>query len=371
VSSPTRFGRALDTALSTSLAHRHGWQARAGGRKPMTEIPKRDGGKRIIHNFGKDTEVGKDAKVVAQILKPILEREAQRRFLNGGVLWSPKASVWHCMEQHAENPASQTFSADIKSAFWQVRQRTVYRLLRQIGMGQHMAALISRQMCDDIPGLQGKRLLMGHPLAPVTLALWGATVARKAHRFLRLLGAVVTWYVDNISVSWQKRKASEEEVRKALSHSGLRMNAPPGGLELNPGTLMEVFARTPITWKRSKTSNRAWSSWLGRELGLVKADRQARHARLQPHNRSDGTRKALKALIRAAYTLRTSPSFSWKIPIQVMRIALGRLNWYTMTSPLYRVQIRTRYTSRNRSGAVSVAGGTAGGSTSQPKGVRP
>jgi hypothetical protein len=311
--------------------------------------------------------VGRDAEVVAKVLKPILEREATRRFANGGVIWSPRTSVWLCMEAHAENPASQTLSADIKSAFWQVRQSTVYRLLRQVGLGQHMAALISRQMCDDIPGLKGKRLLMGHPLAPVTLALWVASVARKAHRFLRILGAEISWYADNITVSWQRRKPSEEEVSKAASQSGVRINAPPGGLELNPGTLMAVFANTPIVWKRDK-ANKAWSSWTGRELGLVKIERRARRARLQPHNRSDGTRKALKATLRAIHYLKNLPPISWSVPVKVLRIATGRLNWYTMTSPLFRVNIKTRNASRNRSGAVNVPVRVAGGSL-QPKGA--
>jgi len=359
--------KSLVTALSTSLAHRVGWQARAGAHKPTREIPKRDGGKRLIHVFGDKTEVGRDAKIVAEVLKPILEQEAIRRFANGGVIWSPNASVWLCMEAHAENPASQTLSADIKSAFWQVRQNTVYKLLRQIGLGQHMAALISRQMCDDIPGLKGKRLLMGHPLAPVTLALWVATVARKAHRFLKMVGAEISWYVDNITVSWQHRKPSREEVSRAASQSGIRINAPPGGLELNPGTLMAIFANTPIVWKRSK-ANKAWSSWSGRELGLVRIEHRTRHAKLQPHNRSEGTRKAVKAVLRAIYYLRNLPPTSWNVPVKVLRIATGRLNWYTTTSPLFRVNITTRNASRNRGGAVNVPVRVAGG-TLQPKGA--
>jgi hypothetical protein len=365
-SNPLR--KSLDMALSTSLAHRVGWQARAGAHKPTKEIPKRDGGKRLIHVFGDKTEVGQDAEVVAKVLKPILEREAIRRFANGGVIWSPKSSVWLCMEAHAENPEKNTLSADIKSAFWQVRQSVVYRLLRQIGLGQHMAALISRQMCDDIPGHPGKRLLMGHPLAPVTLAIWVATFARKAHRFLRLLGAEITWYVDNVTVSWRKRKPTEEEVSRAASQSGFTLNIPPGGLELNPGTLMAAFARTPIVFKRHKTSNRAWSSWTGRELGLVRIRHKPRHVRVQPHRRSDGIRKATKATLQAMAYIQNLPTISWSVPIKALRIALGRLNWYTMTSPLFRVNIKARNASRNRGGAVNVPVRVAGGAL-QPKGA--
>ena len=363
-STPLR--NSLNTALSTSLAHRVGWQARAGAHKPTKEIPKRDGGKRLIHIFGDKTEVGRDAEVVAKVLKPTLEREAIRRFANGGVIWSPKASVWLSMEAHAENPEKHTLSADIKSAFWQVRQNVVYRLLRQIGLGQHMAALISRQMCDDIPGHPGKRLLMGHPLAPVMLAIWVATFARKAHRFLRLLGAEITWYVDNVTVSWRERKTSEEEVSRATSQSGITAKSPPSGLELNPGTLMMAFAHTPIVWKRHKVSNRAWSSWSGRELGLVRIGHKPQQAKAQPHRRSDGTRKALKLLMKSLAMAQRISSQSRGYALKAMSVALGRLNWYTATSPLNRVRIRTRYASRNRSGAVQVPVRAAGGAL-QPK----
>jgi hypothetical protein len=224
-----------------------------------------------------------------------------------------------------------------------------------------MAALISRQMCDDIPGHPGKRLLMGHPLAPVTLAIWVATFARKAHRFLRLLGAEITWYVDNVTVSWRKRKPTEEEVSRAASQTGFTLNIPPGGLELNPGTLMAVFARTPIVFKRHKTSNRAWSSWTGRELGLVRVRHKPRHVRVQPHRRSDGIRKAIKATLRAMTYIQNLPTISWSVPIKALRIALGRLNWYTMTSPLFRVNVKARNASRNRGGAVNVPARAAGG----------
>jgi hypothetical protein len=353
----------------------------------MASIPKPDGGIRIIHVFGKGTDVGQDAQVVAKVLKPVLEAEAIRRFANCGVIWHPSQTVWHCMEAHLGAPGGQTLSADIKTAFWRVRQNAVYRILRSCGLGQRMAALVSRQMCDVVPGMEGRRLLMGHPLAPVMLALWVATVARKEIRFLHLLGATITWYVDNITVSWRNRWVGGKVLRNALNQSGIlgrgrgRVGPDPGGVgspipegdiipypgklnpvseggiqtpdnpvvELSPGLLMRVFAPTPIRWK--KKNGRAWSSWLGRELGLVRIG-GARRARAQQHRRREGRKWAVRTYIRARALLTHRSPVVREHARRQMAVAIGTLTWYTQASPLSRVGLKaTRHGTANRAGA--------------------
>jgi hypothetical protein len=345
---------------------------------------------RIVHLFGKDTEVGVDSHIVARVLKPVLEEEARKRFANGGVIWSPNQTVWHVMEQHLHNPASQTLSADIKQAFWNVRQNSVYRLLRSVGLGQHMAALISRQMCDVVEGLKGRRLLMGHPLSPATLALWIATVARKQMRFLHLIGATVTWYVDNVTISWRHRWVGGKALKKALQegppgvfpgkrntgppeiptptgegslipergitpYPGMKTPIPEGGmkpaLEITPALLMRVFAPTPIKWKKNPKSGRAWSSWTGRELGLVRVKRGSR-AIAQQHRKREGRKQALRTYLRARAMLKHPSPVVRQTMLRQMAVAIGRLSWYSMVSPLSRLDLKLRrHHSANRVGA--------------------
>jgi hypothetical protein len=319
--------------------------------------------------------VGQDAQIVAAVLKPALEQEAIRRFANCGVIWHPAQTVWHCMEAHLNAPENQTMSADIRTAFWRVRQNSVYRLLRSCGLGQHMAALISRQMCDTVPGMEGRRLLMGHPLAPVMLALWIATVARREMRFLHLIGATVTWYVDNVSVSWKNRWVGGKTLKKALNQSGIRWSLgrgreghptqrgegdpipeggiipypgikdplPQGGIripqdgvvEITPGFLTEVFAPTPIKWKKAGRAKRAWSSWRGRELGLVRVG-STRRARAQQHRRREGRKWATRTYVNARRLLNHKSEVVREEARRQMLVAIGTLSWYNQVSSLLR-----------------------------------
>jgi hypothetical protein len=284
------------------------------------------------------------------------------------------------MEAHLHAPENQTLSADIKTAFWRVRQNSVYRLLRSCGLGQHMAALISRQMCDVVPGMQGRRLLMGHPLAPVMLALWIATVARKELRFLHLIGATVTWYADNVSVSWTNRWVGGKTLGKALNQSGVKWHTTKGGrdptpegegrpipeggtiphpgtatpvpqegiripqggtVEITPSFLMEVFAPTPIKWKRVGQAKRAWTSWRGRELGLVRIGGTKR-ARAQQHRKREGRKWAVRTYINARRLLSHHSQLVRQEARRMVQVAIGTLSWYNQASPLLRSSLTVK-----------------------------
>jgi hypothetical protein len=243
-----------------------------------------------------------------------------------------------------------------------------------------MAALISRQMCDVVPGMQGRRLLMGHPLAPVMLALWVATVARKELRFLLLIGATVTWYVDNVSVSWRNRWVGGKTLSKALNQSGVKWHTAKGGrdptpqgeggpipeggtipypgmttpipqggiripqsgiVEITPGFLMEVFAPTPIKWKRVGQAKRAWSSWRGRELGLVRIG-GTRRARAQQHRKREGRKWAIRTYVNARRLLSHHSEPVRREARRMVLVAIGTLTWYNQASPLLRSSLTVK-----------------------------
>jgi hypothetical protein len=218
------------------------------------------------------------------------------------------------------------------------------------------------------------------------LALWIATVARKQMRFLHLIGATVTWYVDNVTISWRHRWVGGKALKKALQEGlpgtfpGRKETGPPtpqgggpipeggiipcpgtntptpgGGkepvLEITPALLMQTFAPTPIKWKKSPKSGRAWSSWTGRELGLVRVKRGSR-AIAQQHRKREGKKQALRIYLRARAMLKHPSPVVRQTMLRQMAVAIGRLSWYSMVSPLSRLDIKSRrHHSANRVGA--------------------
>ena len=182
---------------------RQAW-LRATSPKPQGKIPKKDGGVRIIQNYGKSTPIGQEAHEIAGIVGPFLVRFATNLAARTGVIWSHNMKAPEAILAHIINNAPRVYAADLAKAFWQVRKRDVYRLLRRAGLPRVVAAFLAWQMTDDQKDGQKvlrQRLSMGHPLSPILLALWILTNGRNFFKKVQEAGGLISIYADNIQIS--------------------------------------------------------------------------------------------------------------------------------------------------------------------------
>jgi hypothetical protein len=190
--------RIWDFALSRQV-----W-IRATSPKPTARIPKPDGSWRIIQIYGQGTEVGRDAEAIAGMVKPLLVRLAHNLATRTGVVWTNSIKAPEAILFHILNGSTKIFAADLRKAFWQVRKRDVYRILRRAGIPRPVAALISWQATDnqaDGDRILAHRLSMGHPLSPIILVIWILLTGKNFFKELIRRGARISLYVDNIQIS--------------------------------------------------------------------------------------------------------------------------------------------------------------------------
>jgi hypothetical protein len=148
--------------------------------------------------------VGRDAEAIAGMVKPLLVRLAHNLATRTGVVWTNSIKAPEAILFHILNGSKKIFAADLRKAFWQVRKRDVYRILRRAGIPRPVAALISWQATDNqIDGdrILAHRLSMGHPLSPIILIIWILLTGKNFFKELIRRGAKVSLYVDNIQIS--------------------------------------------------------------------------------------------------------------------------------------------------------------------------
>jgi hypothetical protein len=212
------------------------------------------------------------------MVKHLLIRLAHNLAAKAGVVWTNSIKAPEAILFHILNGSKKIFAADLRKAFWQVRKRDVYHILRRAGIPRPVAALISWQATDDqIDGdrILAHRLSMGHPLSPVILVIWILLTGRNFFRELKRRGAKVSLYVDNIQIS---------------------------GIPFPTLVELQTLAGR-LRWKKD-SRGRAWKTLVPGgppEMGAVWVKGGTPYSRywLQPHKRRRTLRKALRLRAKA------------------------------------------------------------------------
>lgn len=154
------------------------------------KIPKKDGGKRTIH-------------APSGRLK-LAQREALRAMAQAGYLtpqtcdhgFVTKRGIHTLLK--AITPARRILQGDLGKAFHQIKEEDVKAWATKNGADSRTARWLSRGTCREVEGLEGRRLVMGSPLAPALLLELTAELRAATERLARVYRGTCTWYADNV-----------------------------------------------------------------------------------------------------------------------------------------------------------------------------
>lgn len=170
-------------------------------------IPKADGGVRTIHAPGARLNAAqRHALEVMQEAGLLQPSDSDHGFVKGRGIHTALAEL---------QPPRAIVQADLAKAFHQVQEDDVREWAKAHGANARTARWLARGTCQHIPGLEGRRLVMGSPLAPALLLALTSDLRAATERLARVYGGKCVWYADNIILEVGRKNAGR--LKRALA----------------------------------------------------------------------------------------------------------------------------------------------------------
>lgn len=171
------------------------------------QIPKADGTKRTIHAPNETLKAAhREALQCLEAQGIITLSDADHGFA--------KQRGIHTMLRTLQ-PAQRTIQADLEKAFHQVTEADILAWAKGNGADATTARWLAKGLTQPVQGMQGRRLVMGSPLAPAILLVLTRKLREKTAELARVFQGKCTWYADNVVLTVPARHAGR--ARRALA----------------------------------------------------------------------------------------------------------------------------------------------------------